>query len=161
MVQTTIFILAGTFMALMAGLFFAWSCSVTPGLARLSNAEYISVMKSMNRAIQNPLFFTCFFGAAILLPLSTFFYYGSSFQTVFWLLMTTTILYEIGVMGVTIFGNVPLNESLEAFDLQTSSVDEIAAQRARFEGPWNRLNHIRTVTSVIALVLIIIACIAC
>jgi len=159
MIKIVIPIVAATTTALIAGLFFAWSCSVTPGLTRLSNRAYISAMQSMNRAIQNPLFFSCFFGAAILLPLSTFLHYESSVQTVYWLLLAATILYEAGVMGATIFGNVPLNESLEAFDLQASSADEVAAQRARFESPWNRLNHIRTITSAMALVLIIIACV--
>src|SRR5699024_12873385 len=101
----------------------------------------------MNRAIQNPLFFSCFFGAAILLPSSTFLHYESSVKSVFWLLLAATILYEAGVMGATIVGNVPLNESLEAFDLLASSADEVAAQRTRFESPWNRLNHIRTRTA--------------
>src|SRR5699024_6596599 len=99
------------------------------------------------------------FGTAILLPLSTFLHYESSVQTIFWLLSTATILYEAGVMIASIFGDVPLNESLDAFDLQASSAGEVAAQRPRFESPWNRLNHIRTITSAMALVLIIIVCV--
>ena len=115
----------------------------------------------MNRAIQNPLFFTCFFGAALLLPVSTYLHYGIANPLVFWLLLSATVLYLVGVMGVTIFGNVPLNESLEAFNLQSATDDEITAQRTQFETPWNRLNNIRTVTSTLALILFIAACITC
>ncbi|MBN2731453.1 MAG: DUF1772 domain-containing protein [Balneolaceae bacterium] len=160
MVQTTILILAGTTAALIAGLFFAWSCSVTPGLAQLSDRAYIAAMQGMNRAILNPLFFVCFFGTAILLPISTYLSYGIAGQPVFWLLLSATVLYLSGVMGVTIVGNVPLNNNLDAFDLDTSTEDEIAAQRVRFEGPWNRLNHLRTIASTATLVLFIIACLS-
>lgn len=160
MITIAILILTGTTTALVAGLFFAWSYSVTPGLAKLPDAAYIAAIQSMNRAIQNPLFFACFFGAAVLLPLSTYLHYGTTNQAVFWLLLSSTILYLLGVMGITIFGNVPLNESLDAFDLQSSSEEEIAAQRSQFEASWNRLNHIRTVTSILALVFFIMACIA-
>src|SRR5699024_12587832 len=107
MIKIVIPIVAATTTALIAGLFFAWSCSVTPGLTRLSNRAYISAMQSMNRAIQNQLFFSCFFGAAILLPLSTFLHYESSTHTVFWLLLAATILYEDADVGVSSHGQLP------------------------------------------------------
>ena len=67
-VANIILIITATLSALVAGLFFAWSVSVTLGLARVSDSEYVSAMQSINRAIQNPAFFTAFFGAQILLP---------------------------------------------------------------------------------------------
>ncbi len=76
--------MTATATALMAGLFYAFSCSVNLGLARLSNAEYISAMQSTNRAIQNPIFFAAFFGAPILLPLSVFLHYGQPLTMRFW-----------------------------------------------------------------------------
>ena len=42
-------ILAGTATALMAGLFFAWSCSVTNGIARLPDSGYIAAFQAMIR----------------------------------------------------------------------------------------------------------------
>lgn len=74
----------------------------------------------------------------------------------FWCLLAATALYIIGVLGVTMVGNVPLNETLDAFDLQSASVREIAAQRAAFEVPWNRLNMVRTIASMLALVFVVI-----
>jgi len=76
---------------LMAGLFFAWSCSVMPGLARLSDDEFLSSMQSMNRAIQNPLFFCCFFGAALLLPVSSYVFNGTG--RAFGFLLAATLVY--------------------------------------------------------------------
>ncbi len=149
---------AATTTALMAGLFYAYSCSVNPGLSRLSDAAYLVAMQSINRAILNPVFFIGFVGTAVLLPLSTWLQYGQPVSLRFQLLLCATVIYWVGVSGVTMLGNVPLNEALDSFNVQTASVEEIAAQRAAFESPWNQLNTIRTIASVLAIVLVIIAC---
>ncbi|MEQ1585388.1 MAG: anthrone oxygenase family protein [Cyclobacteriaceae bacterium] len=144
--------------ALMAGLFFSWSCSVSPGLARLSDKEYITAMQSINRAIQNPWFLSCFIGTAMLLPLSTYLHYGEQISVGFWLLFVASIFYLLGVMGVTIFGNVPLNEALDSFNVHYATVHEISKRRVGFELPWNRLNTIRTATSLVSFIFVILAC---
>jgi uncharacterized membrane protein len=151
-------VITATTTALMAGLFYAFSCSVNLGLARLSNAEYISAMQSINRAIQNPIFFAAFFGAPILLPLSVFTHYEQPLPARFWLLLAAAIIYLICTFGVTIFGNVPLNNTLDRFDLPAASEAEITLQRANFEGRWNNLNTIRTISSTLTIILVVIAC---
>ncbi len=153
-----ILVITATTTALMAGLFYAFSCSVNLGLARLSNAEYISAMQSINRAIQNPIFFAAFFGAPILLPFSVFMHYGQPLSMRFWFLLAATIIYLIGTFGVTVFGNVPLNNTLDRFDLQAASEDDIALQRANFERRWNNLNTIRTVSSTLAVIFVVTSC---
>jgi uncharacterized membrane protein len=153
-----ILIITATTTALIAGLFYAWSCSVTLGLARLSDYEYIVAMQSMNRAILNPVFFMTFIGTVLLLPLSTYLHYGYPIR--FWLLLAATIIYIVGVFGVTMVGNVPLNEALDAFNLQSASTEQMATLRAKFESPWNNLNTIRTIASTITIILVIIACVA-
>jgi uncharacterized membrane protein len=142
---------------LVAGLFYAWSVSITRGLARVADREYVSVMQATNRAIQNPLFFASFFGAQILLPVSSFFFYGTGGAR-FWLILASTVVYTAGVMGVTVFGNVPLNNRLDRFKLESSSPEEIAGARGGYENLWNNLNTVRTVSSILALVLIVLAC---
>lgn len=142
--------------ALVAGLFYAWSVSITQGLLRVSDAEYVSVMQSTNRAIQNPVFFAAFFGAQILLPVCVFLFYGQSAR--FWLLLGAFFVYTIGVMGVTIFGNVPLNNRLDQFEMKTASAREISDARKNNETVWNNLNAVRTVSSTLAITLVIIAC---
>jgi uncharacterized membrane protein len=159
MMKSIVLVTAATTTALMAGLFFAWSFSVTNGLAKLSNIEYIRAFQAMNKAILNPLFFICFMGTAILLPLSTFLYYQQHPSPRFWFLLIASTLYLIGVMGVTMAGNVPLNESLDAFNSQAATAQEVASQRQQFEGTWNKLNNIRTVASTLSIVSVIIACI--
>lgn len=142
--------------ALIAGLFYAWSVSITLGLLRVSDAEYVSVMQSTNRAIQNPIFFAAFFGAQILLPVCLYLFYGQGARFLF--LLGAFVIYTIGVMGVTIFGNVPLNNRLDRFEMQTASAQEISAARKNHEGVWNNLNTVRTVSSTLAIALVIIAC---
>lgn len=97
-------------------------------------------------------------GTAILLPLSTFLYYEQHPSLRFWLLLGASALYLIGVIGITMFGNVPLNNSLDAFNLQAANENEIAFQRLQFEGTWNKLNNVRTVASALSIILVIIAC---
>src|SRR5690606_4195154 len=114
-------ILAATSTALMAGLFYAWPCSVTIGLAKVPDSVYIASMQAMNRAIQNFAFFTCFFGALLLLPLSAYLQYSSPVAGRFWCLLAASLLYVAGVFGVTVVGNVPMNEALDAFQLSSAS----------------------------------------
>lgn len=142
--------------ALMAGLFFAYSFSVVPGLGQLSDYEYLRAMQSINRAIQNPFFFIPFFAAFLLLPFSVYRVKDKARKR---LLVAATVCYTIGVMAVTIFGNVPLNNAIEAMQLQSMSVLELKAQRFAFEPLWNRLNMVRTVCSSFAFVLVALSCI--
>ena len=155
-----ILLITATTTALMAGLFYAYSCSVNLGLGRLPDAEYIAAMQSINRAIQNPVFFISFFGTLILLPLSTYLHFERPPSMRFWFLLIATVIYFIGAFGVTVAGNIPLNDALDRFNLQTASQATIAAQRVLFENRWNNLNTIRTVASTITIVFVIIACLA-
>ena len=157
---TIILVLTATATALIAGLFYAWFCSVTSGLARLADTVYITFMQATNKAILNPVFFASFMGAAILLPLSTFLHYDSTISHRFIFLLAATLIYLTGAWGVTIFGNIPLNNALADFNLQSASADAIAAQRAKFERRWNKLNTIRTISSTLSILLVIIACLS-
>ncbi|GAB3989925.1 DUF1772 domain-containing protein [Spirosoma daeguense] len=151
---------AATTTALMAGLFYAYACSVNPGLNRLSDEAYLSAMQSINRAILNPVFFLCFLGAPVLLPLSTWLQFSQPLTLRFWLLLIASFVYVIGVFGVTAACNVPMNEALDAFNIQTASAEEISAQRATFEKPWNNWNTVRTVANIVALLLVLGACLS-
>ncbi|MEM1322070.1 MAG: DUF1772 domain-containing protein [Bacteroidota bacterium] len=140
---------------LSAGLFCAWMVSVIPGTRRVFDPTYLESMQSINRAILNPAFYLIFMGSPLLLAISTVQQYNSG--TTFWLLLAATLLYLFGTFGVTIFGNVPLNDALEALELGSLSKSEITEFRRSYESPWNRLHLIRTVFSVLAFLLSIVA----
>ena len=142
--------------ALIAGLFYSYSCSVNGGLAKLNDSEYIKAMQAINVAILNPVFFVSFIGTLLFLPASTWFAYQNGNTEAFNYFLSASILYLIGVFGVTAFGNVPLNDNLAKFDLTNAVGAEIANARAAFESPWNRLNLIRTIASIIVLALALV-----
>lgn len=143
--------------ALMAGLFYAYSCSVNPGLGRLPDAGYLAAMQSINRAILNPVFFASFLGSLVLLPLCSWAYRGDA--GALWYLLAATTMYFGGVFGVTMAGNVPLNNALDKLELSTASVEQLAQYRTNFEQRWNRLNLVRTVAAILTAALVVLACI--
>ncbi len=154
-----ILVITAISVALMAGLFYAYSCSVVGGLGRLSDTEYLRGMQSINRVILNPLFLSCFMGALFLLPLSTWLAYREAvLRPRFWFLLIAMIAYAAGVFGVTMLGNVPMNNVLDKFDITGSSADMIHAQRLTFESKWNNLNHVRTAFAILSLLFTLLAC---
>ncbi|WP_257656319.1 anthrone oxygenase family protein [Parapedobacter lycopersici] len=142
---------------LVAGLFYSYACSVTGALAKLPDSEYIMAFQSINTAILNGWFFASFMGSLIFLPLATWLSYRSDIQFSFWLMLSATMLYAIGVFGVTMFGNVPLNNMIARFNLNTATPEDILSLRERFEAPWNKLNLIRTVAAVLSFLLAVLS----
>ncbi len=154
---TLVLIITAVLTALIGGLFYAYSCSVVLGLGKLSDTEYLKAMQNINREILNPVFFMSFMGTVIFLPVSTFLLRGQ--QPVFIFLLLATLAYAIGVFGVTIAGNVPMNDTLDKFDISGSTTEVIRKMRENFENRWNFLNNIRTVFSVISIILVVCACV--
>src|SRR5664279_4283382 len=122
-VSNVILVLTTTCTALMAGLFYSYSCSVVVGLKELNDPGYIAGMQAINRAIQNPVFFTSFFGTLLLLPVSTYLNYYQHPPVRFWLLLMATIIYLTGAFGVTVLGNISLNNALAKFNLDGASAE--------------------------------------
>lgn len=148
-------VITTTITGLMAGLFYSWSVSVTPGIGRLGDREYLASFQAMNRAIINPVFMLCFLGAAVMLPIVTFVNRGTPQFT---LLLGATICYVVGVFILTFVGNIPLNNALDKLNIASSTDDQLATFRAQFENKWNTLNHIRSIANTAALVFAILAC---
>nr|WP_294948765.1 anthrone oxygenase family protein [uncultured Mucilaginibacter sp.] len=143
---------------LVAGVFYAFAISVNPAFAQLPDGEYIRAMQTINIAIVNPAFAFSFFGAPLLLPLATIVH--RKMQAKFKWLLAATIIYLIGSFGVTVLGNIPLNDTLAQFRLPGASALQMATARGAFEHPWCQWHMVRTVASVAALVLLLIACLS-
>ena len=150
-----------TFIALLlltglsAGLCFTWFNIVTPGIGRLDDLGYLQSFQQMNRTILNPLFFVVFFGP-FFLNLVNIYLVKSNSSNLLWLLILAGVIYFFGVLLVTIFGNVPLNEMLDKTDLGIASIDELRQLREKFEIKWNRLHSIRTFSSILSFLVLII-----
>ena len=124
---------------LSAGLCFTWTNAITPGIGRLDDMSYLLSFQQMNRTIVNPMFLIAFFGPAIL---------G---------LHSLIAIYFEGVVLVTIFGNVPLNNILDATELSTANQVDLKTLRDLFEVKWNHLHLIRTISATVSFALLIIS----
>lgn len=153
LIQIVAMLLAG----LVAGLFYSYACSVTGALGKLPDREYVMTFQSINTTILNAWFFTGFMGSLIVLPLATWLSYRADAPFSFWLLLSASVLYAVGVFGVTIFGNVPLNNMLGCFNMATATPQDISSLRERFESPWNKLNLIRTIAAVLSFLLAVLS----
>ena len=140
---------------LSAGLFYAWMVSVIPGTRKVVDMTYLETMQMINRAILNPAFYLIFMGSPLALGLSTIQQYNSG--TNFWYLLAASLTYTLGTFGVTVFGNVPLNDALDVLNLTDLSEAEVISFRKSYEEKWNRLHLIRTVFAVLSFVLALLA----
>lgn len=142
---------------MIAGLFYGYDCSVINGLAPLPDSAYLAAFQSINTAIQHPYFFGSFMGSLLLLPVCSWMAYRHKSSSGY--LLAATLLYITGVFGITVWGNVPLNNELAQLDINHASAEALHIARLRFEPHWNTLHHIRTFTSIGCFLLMIIACI--
>ena len=77
------------------------------------------------------------------------------FKYFIWLLILALACYFLGVLVVTVFGNVPLNDLLDKTNLKEASITDLQQLRDRFEVRWNRMHFIRTFSSIISFLLLI------
>ena len=141
---------------MMAGIFFTWTNAVKPGIGKLTDMGYLESLQAMNKVILNPMFYGVFFAAAVLIPVVTFLNYNSQPTFVFKLLIGASAIYFIGVFLVTLLGNIPLNNILENTDLSKITAFEAQELRGIVEKKWNFYNLIRTLTSFVSFVILLI-----
>lgn len=135
---------------LNAGFYTAWQISVIQGTKRISTSAYLETMQSINRAILNPFFMILFLGGLAILAWTT--YQMANHQLAFQYGLGATLLYLLGVLGVTILGNVPLNDMLDATNLKSLSIDQAESLRMKYEDKWNLLHLIRSAFALLSFV---------
>jgi uncharacterized membrane protein len=142
---------------LVAGVFYAYSVSVDPGLAAQSDASYVATMQEINARIQNPLFFASFFGA-VLFPLAALVVHLPGLRSGRFLLISlASLLYIGGGFLLTAFVNVPMNDQLATVD-PGAPARVLSQAREVYEGPWDFWNGVRTVFSTLSFVVLVGAC---
>ncbi len=140
--------------ALMAGLYFAFSNTIMPALSKLEPSQGILAMQTINRTILNPLFLLLFVGSAAVCAVLVIFSLGKLPTFNAMLSIFGSVIYILGSPIVTAVSNVPLNDTLVALAPNaTGSADGWATYLQN----WTIWNHVRTVTSVVAAVLLLIA----
>lgn len=153
--KTIVFFITVLLNALSTGFFFAWSVSVILGTNKVGHLTYLETMQSINREILNLVFFIVFFGSLIALVITTYLQFNN--KTVFVLVLASTIIYLIGTFGVTAYGNVPLNNELEALNITKLNLIELKDFRTYYESAWNHYHGIRTISSMISFILLLIS----
>lgn len=159
-VSNLILVVSGTLMGMLSGLLYAFSVSVIPGLRDLVAQEHIATMQRINVRIINPAFMLTLLGPTGLIPLAAFLHRDNAS---FPLLLAAAALHIIGVNGVTIVGNVPLNNRLA--EVSVDRLNEMEAERIRQDyhgqgSAWMRLHHVRTLAAVATTILVFFACLA-
>jgi uncharacterized membrane protein len=136
-------------MGLLAGLFYAYSVSVMPGLGDADDRTLIDAMQQINEAIENPVFFLSFLGAPVLALAALVVVRRSGSRQVIRWIVAALVLYGVAFL-VTVAFNIPLNDELaEAGDPER--IADPARVRDDFYGPWVAWNIVRTVASAAAL----------
>ena len=156
--EQIILVVGGTFTGLVAGLFYSFTVAIVPALRTLKGKEHIAAMQAINTKIENPLFFLSFFGALVFLPLTAYLYRD---KPAFPLLVAASILYILGAIGATVFGDIPLNEELAKVETPKISEEEAEKIRKEFQGswkPWMRFHAVRTLAATAATTLVLVAC---
>ncbi|MFC4588513.1 anthrone oxygenase family protein [Sphaerisporangium corydalis] len=132
---------------LVAGLFYAFSIAVMPGLGRADDHSFVGTMRGINVAILNGWFMLAFLGAPVLIAVSGVLHLrGAGRPAVPWI-VAALVCYLV-MLAVTFVVNVPMNDALEA---AAKAGTDLAAVRGNFEERWVRWNLARTVFSTAAL----------
>jgi uncharacterized membrane protein len=102
----------------------------------------------MNVTIINPRFLATFIGPVVTSAATGFLLLGLDETTPALLFFAAAVVYLIGCLVITGRINVPMNNALE-----NSTTPDFAQRWADFSPRWRRWNTVRTVSSMVALVL--------
>ncbi|MBK1788448.1 anthrone oxygenase family protein [Prauserella cavernicola] len=150
----TLTLLAALGSGLIAGVFFAFSTFVMAAFARLPAATGAVAMRSVNRTVLNPLFLSVFGGTALLsavlavLSVVSWPDHGGGWS------LAAGVSYVAGSFVLTAVVHVPRNEALGRIDPDSG---EAAAFWARYVPVWTAWNHVRTLASLAACALFVVA----
>ena len=131
--------------ALIGGVFFAFSTFVMKALGRVPSTEGIRAMQSINVVVINPMVMGAFIGTALLSAVIAVLVLSAWGESLSHWFFVGALHYGIGTFLVTAFGNVPLNNRLEAV-----SPEEGEELWLHYLGKWTFWNHVRTTAAMIA-----------
>ncbi len=133
--------------ALIGGVFFAFSSFIMKALGRLPSPEGIAAMQSINVVVLNRTFLGLFMGTAaicVLVIVLAVMDWGSAHAPY---LVAGALFYIVGTFLVTAFGNVPLNDRLEAVEAVSPEAAELWQH---YLVRWTGLNTLRTVAAALS-----------
>lgn len=144
-------VLAILLCALVSGLLFGFAVVVMPGIAKLSDRDFLLAFKHMDGIIQNnqPLFMLVWVGSILSVLASVILGTMDLSGQEAVLLWLGCGWYLLGVQLPTIAFNIPLNNTIQAIKIDKLNELELTNSRVNFEAKWNRWNRIRTANGII------------
>ena len=145
-------VLAILLCALVSGLLFGFAVVVMPGIAKLSDRDFLLAFKHMDGIIQNnqALFMLVWVGSILSVLASVILGTMDLSGQEAVLLWLGCGWYLLGVQLPTIAFNIPLNNTIQAIKIDKVNELELTNSRVNFEAKWNRWNRIRTANGIIA-----------
>lgn len=135
-----------------SGITFAFSNFIMRAFARLSEPEAVRAMQAINETVINPTFMAVFMGTGLVMAAIVGGLFFSTGRLDPWLCVGAAI-YLGGVVLVTVFANVPLNDTLAAIPPEGAT----EGTWTRYASPWTNWNHIRAVSAALAAAAFIVA----
>ncbi|MEU4739336.1 anthrone oxygenase family protein [Actinosynnema sp. NPDC023658] len=130
----TVTIIAALGCGMMAGVFFAFSAMVMPGLRRTDPSVGLAAMRAINLAVVNPAFLGVLLGTAVVGAVAAF--GGGPWA---W---AGAALYALGGIVLTAAFHIPRNSALERLGTPE--------YWARYLREWVPANHLRALLSLAA-----------
>ena len=142
--------------AIVGGVFSAFSEFIMSALLKTEAAGGIEAMQQINRDVIRSQFVAGILSIAVFSSLFAFYsiavFEGAALAT----LIIAPAVYLPSVFLMTIFGNVPMNNKLDSLDPASPEGHRYWQEYGR---KWTRLNHARSIGSVLTAGLYIIAAI--
>ena len=150
--------LAGFAAALVAGVFLSFSDFVMRGLGRAEGDAGMLAMQQINVTVMRSLFLTSFF---LLVPGLAAAAWAASAQgsAIFHWVLGAGIVYVVGVVLVTVLGNVPMNNRLDQL-ISEGEREKAAEYWQLYLVRWTRWNHIRTAGCAATAALLLVAAVS-
>jgi uncharacterized membrane protein len=126
--------------ALISGFFYAYFCSVMPGLAATDPETAIKAMQGINAVVRNGTFAFSFFGTLAFGAIAIFLLIGAGGWPLA-LALAGTAIYGIGAFMVTLLLSVPLNEGLATVTPTPENARPDLARLLRAVGDVERIAH--------------------
>ncbi len=140
---------------LYAGFMLTFRTAVMPALAQLTDSQFLAAMRRINEVVPRPLFLLTFAAIIVFPALAIAFPVDDRSDPQLWLLVVGLVCAVINHL-ITIAGNIPLNNALAAAEKATPAAPDTEV-RAAFEPRWNGLHLVRTLFTIAAFALMVVA----
>lgn len=136
-------------LGLVAGYVLAFTNALMPGLSVTDDRTFVAATQPVIASVANPVFLTASNLAPLALLAAIIAALVSSAPAIVLVLVIASFVLYAATLGLTFAVALPMNNALITRGTVTDPA-ELARARAAFEGPWTRMNTLRTWTATAA-----------